>query len=1045
MRGPWCTSTVEAPAPFACRSLPEPPILPNVQDRLLAYDGFVEAANAAITEAQTGRRPVALLVADVDHFQRLVHAYGETYAAEAFRAIHELMRRGLRQHDLATHPGGDELLVLVDATAAEARDVAERLCAAVRGHAFPAAADGVAPRVTISIGVAAAPEHGASFGALHAAADSARVRLKAQGRDGAALATAASIDAIVHRPLDIDRFAGRVEEKRNLTRWLDDAVAGSPHVVAVIGEMGAGAATLVRQLEPEIRLRGGSMVGARCRHPDVAEPYGVWVSLLAALRRLPGAPVREWRELPQLCPELADPSLARDVGTGSKYRLIDEITEYVRLSAAVRPLILVLDEMQWADVASWDAFEHLLAQLDTERVMVCLTLRNDPSIAGIAERRQTLAKNEIYQEVPVSRLTRDEVKRWLEGALHHQEVGREFLAFLYRHTEGNPLFIAELLRTLVEEGALWHGGQRWEWTPVSELRLPAGLTALIARRIARFSASTQAVLSTAAIIGREFNVSTVVAAGAGSEAAVQLAISDALSVGMLRPTYERDAGGYAFSHEQVAAVLVSSVPPDRLRQLHARVASAIERTRPRASAVEIAMHYDRAGDAHAAYAHALRAATLAEAVYAHGAARESLLVAARNATSPQELAEVRVRLAQLAEAMGRYDEAEELCDLAIEWFDGQREQRRALTLRRMRERARMQLGQPARLVLESLLALDEEAKDLGVTHERVPIFMMLSQTYGRLGDTREAERIAEAGVGMAESTGDQALIAEALNRFAATVEWEDPDRARAIYGRALELCERAGDVRGQTRCHNNLGNLALHASQWNDARRSYTTAISLARADRMPDLLGMATANLGVISHRSGDYDRARELFGEALGLFATLRNSELQLYALANMANIEWESGAWESGAELYEATASLAQRIGLADVELASMAGNGLCLLELGRVDEARALYAEIDERVRDRAGWFQGREYTEALAIRLLLLAGREDEAISRIETAVPMAEGVDVYSAAWLTVVAARSLSVSGRVRIQHWVRRFLGRMTELGYTEMVKQFNDLATR
>src|SRR6185369_12476222 len=130
-----------------------------------------------------------------------------------------------------------------------------------------------------------------------------------------------------------DRFAGRVEEKRNLVRWLDEAVAGRPQVAAVIGEAGAGAATLVRQLEPEIRLRGGSMVNARCRHPEVAEPYGVWVSLLGALRRLPGAPVREWRELPQLCPELADPAVPRNTGAGSKYRLIDEITEYVRLSA----------------------------------------------------------------------------------------------------------------------------------------------------------------------------------------------------------------------------------------------------------------------------------------------------------------------------------------------------------------------------------------------------------------------------------------------------------------------------------------------------------------------------------------------------------------------------------------------------------------------------------------------------------------------------------------------------------------------------------------
>jgi diguanylate cyclase (GGDEF)-like protein len=983
---------------------------------------------------------VSLLVADVDHYQRVVSAFGGAYAQAAFRAILDLTRRGLRQGDLAAHPGGDELLMLVSAGAHEAREVAERLCAAIRGHAFPLGDEGVGARITISIGVASAPEHGSSFGALHAAADSARVRLKAQGRDGAAVALGPYGESS-HRPLDIERFAGRAEEKRSLVRWLDEAVSGRPHVVGIFGERGSGTATLVRQVEPEVRLRGGSLVAGRCRPMDVAEPYGVWISLLHALCRLPDPPRRTWRELPQLCPELADPAAPLEAGTGSKYRLLEEIAEYIRLSAAQQPLVLALHEMQWADAASWETIEHLVQQLDTERVLICLTLRNDPSYPEVGERRQTLAKSEVYDELLLSRLTRDDVKRWLEAALHHQEVGREFLAFLYRHSEGNPLFIAELLRTLVDEGALWHSGERWEWSPVSELRLPPGLDALLSRRLARFSASTQAVLSTAAIIGREFDIGLVVAAGAGSEPAVQLALSEALAAGLLRPTYERHGGGYTFAHEQIVEVLVDAVPPDRARQLHGRVAAALDRRRdPRA--VEIAMHYDRAGEQPSAYRQALIAARKAETMYAHAAARDSLLLAARNATSPGELAEVRVRLAQLAEISSRFDEAEELCDLAIEWFEGQGDRARALTLRRMRERARKELGQPARVMLDALLALDEEAKELGLEHERVDILMMLSQTYGRLGDSQEAERIASECVRMAERVGDQALLAQSLNRLGITVELGHLDRARDIYLRALTLFEAAGDALGQTRCYINLGNLALHRSDWEEARRSYSTAIALARAAGVPDQWGIAAANLGVISHRSGDYDRARELFSEALGLFATVQNSELQLYALCNMAHIEWESGAWETGAELYEATASLAQRIGSSDVEIASRAGEGLCYLELGRNDAARESYAEVDARLRGRSGWFQGREFAEALSIRLLQQDGKIDEALRRFEEAVPQAEALDVYSAVWLTAVCARSLFGSARSRVEPWISRFAARVDALGYTEIGKQFNDL---
>src|SRR5205085_2659640 len=199
------------------------------------------------------------------------------------------------------------------------------------------------------------------------------------------------------------------------------------------------------------------------------------------------------------------------------------------------------------------------------------------------------------------------------------------------------------------------------------------------------------------------------------------------------------------------------------------------------------------------------AAAAADRVYAHSAAGGYRQMAARNATSPAELAEIRVALARAAETGGRFDEVEELCDLAIEWFDGQRDERRALTLRRMRERARIELGQPARKTLDALIALDAEASRLGFDGERIAILLAMSQAYGRLGDQRTAERIASDVVTMAEKVGDPALIADALNRLGTAALSEAPARALAAYAKALALYESIGDVRGQARIHGNLG------------------------------------------------------------------------------------------------------------------------------------------------------------------------------------------------------------------------------------------------
>ncbi len=490
----------------------------------------------------------------------------------------------------------------------------------------------------------------------------------------------------------------------SLVQWLDEVDHGQPRVVSVSGASGTGTAALLRELEAEVRFRGGLFAVVASPKRPLPKPYGVWRALLRATHVFQPAPEREWAELQHLEPALGESRVTPR--TGSQFRLLGELTEYVRSLASGRPLVLVLDEMQWADSTSWDALEHLISQLDRDRIMICMTFRTDgPHDAAWGGARHLTERPELMRQVSVANLTRDEVKQWLDAAFHRQQVGRELLAFLYRHTEGNPLFIAHLLRALVEDGSIWHNGMRWEWTQVSELRVPAGRSALIAHRLERFSSSTHAVLWAAAIAGREFDVRLLVGAGAGSEAAVRLALSEAVGAGLLRPTRERKRGSFAFAHDDVAEVLVDGLPKQQRKQLHLRVAQALERLRPD-SADDIALHYDSAGESADAFRWGQLAAKAAERVYAIGAASAYLQLAARNATSPGELAEIRVALAHISETGGRFDEVEELCDLAIEWFGGQGDERRSLTLRRLRARARMELGQPAVVTLEALKVLE---------------------------------------------------------------------------------------------------------------------------------------------------------------------------------------------------------------------------------------------------------------------------------------------------------------------------------------------------
>ncbi len=999
---------------------------------------FANVATPVIDTAAAGGSPAAVLAVRIDPLVTTPTSPDTGNSAALREQVVELIRRNLRGGDLVSHASPEELLVLLHGAAREQGDhVAGRLCAAIRNHAF-AGSGGDRPRMgtTASVGVASAPTHGADVTSLAGAARIAMAAVSSGGGDGSATAGIRPGERAA-RALDIGRFVGRSEELTALRRWLDEAIAGSPRAVAVLGEAGAGRGALLRQLAPEVRLRGGSMVIARARNTTVRTPYGIWSQVLQALRRLPDAPNKTWRELMHLDPGIPGTAEGR---AGSKYRLLEELSEYIRLAARARPLVLILDEMQWVDGASWDVLDHLLTQLERERILVGLTIRDDPGQTDIVERRRTLERIDYYHELRLSRLTRDEVKRWLESAMHRQEVGRELLAYIYRHTEGNPLVIVQLLRCMVEEGSLWHNGTRWEWSPPSELQLPSGVDAMIARRITRFSPEAQTVLSTAAVIGREFEVDVLLGSNAGDDATVRAAINEAIAADILQPNYERGGGGQAFTHAQIAEAFVASIPGDRLAGTHERVARSLQ-DRPR-TAAETAAHFDWAGCGGDSYRWAMEAATHAESVYSYDAAGDFLQIAARNATSPGELAEVRVRLAHLAETVGRFDEAEEFCDLAIEWFAGQGDRQRALTLRRMRERARKELGQHAKVTLDALRALDEEAEALGFVRERVEILTMLSQTYGRLGETKGAEKLAAECVEMAEQLGDKALLAGALNRLAITVEQEHPTRARQHYERALQMYQELGDVRGQAGCHSNLGIVAHFEARFDDARKSYTIAISLAKAAGMPDLSGTASLNLAVMTQRLGDFERARELYGDALALFAAVKNSELQLYALYNMANLDRELKEFSSGAELYEATASLAQRIGHADLEIGAMAGEGICLLDMGKLDAARVPFAALEHKMGAREGWFQGRELVETLRIRMAAAEGRGQEAMQMFENARALADVSDLYSAAWLTAACADSLFAIDPERIRATMQRYSREVGALGFTDLTRKYEAL---
>lgn len=975
-----------------CAARP-PPHLPLISPTLLAddfarqlsFDELVAAAHAAVP---TGRAVLWSVLPD--GMEAIRRELGDTRADALIRELTLFARRNLRGTD-AVAITGDELIVLLDAPGLVADAVAQRLLAATRTHVFSGGASDRSLRLTLSVGVACAPEHGSTIDMLLSAARAGRL---IAGRDGLAFARAGR-----QRTLEVGRFVGRTEQLTQLTDALDDMVRGVGHVIAVIGETGVGTSALVRTLEPEIRMRGGSLVLAACRQSTHPAPYALWCDVLRAVRRLPVKSTRVWRELPSL-----DSSLERaddDAPRGrSKIRLLEELADFLRLGAQQRPLVLHLEELQWVDAASWDALEYLIPQLESERIMISLSFRTGEEYDDVMERWARLVTRPRHLELRLTRLTRDDVKRWLEAAMRGEEVGRDLLAYVYRHTEGNPLLLTHLFRDLEESGHLHFENDRWRWSSAASLPPQATLSELLARRIERLPASARNVLEAAAVLAHDCDEELLAQTTMLPMNEVVAGLTRLVTAELLVPTFDRVRGAFAFVHDEVARATRNLMGDERRAALHRRAAEVLAR-RGVGSPTEIATHYAAAGADREAHEYSLLAADAALALYENGAAATLLAAAERTAPSQEAVAQVRVRMASLAEVAGRYEEAEALCELALTFYETRGNQLESLRVKRTRMMVRIQRGQSARDTLEALLALEAEARAVNAAPERAAILLLISQTHWRLGDPTASHRVAEEVLEIAERVGDRLLIADACIRCAITVQFTDASRARTLHLRALKISTELGEIVRRVRCLINLGVLELIHNNWDEARQALQSAADEARTAGLTEMWGNAALNLGVNAARIGDYDTAADQLGQALQLCAAVQNSQLQLYATYNLAHLERDLGHHRQAGDTYELVVSLAERIGQAEVQEGARAGYGLSRLERGHEADARTAAVQVGRFLASRADWFQGRELGEALLLRVQRLDGRNSEMPATLERALALADSTDVYASAWLT--------------------------------------------
>ena len=267
-------------------------------------------------------------------------------------------------------------------------------------------------------------------------------------------------------------FVGREQELRQLQSAFDGALSGQGSLAMLVGEPGIGKTALCEQLATYAAVRGGSTLVGHCyEEGSLSLPYLAFVEALRGhvLAREPEQLRSELgtgaADVARIVSEIRDrmPIELRPAGDpdDDRYRLLQAVSAFLRNAATVQPLVVVLEDLHWADRGTLDLLQHLARNLQGARLLVVATYRDvevdrsHPLSAALAD----LRRGASFSRILLRGLTVDEVHRML-NAMTSQDVRWSLAEAVHRQTEGNPLFIQEVLRYLVEEGLITHEGGR---------------------------------------------------------------------------------------------------------------------------------------------------------------------------------------------------------------------------------------------------------------------------------------------------------------------------------------------------------------------------------------------------------------------------------------------------------------------------------------------------------------------------------------------------------------------------------------------------------
>jgi predicted ATPase len=725
-------------------------------------------------------------------------------------------------------------------------------------------------------------------------------------------------------------FVAREQELAQLAAWLERALAGQGQVCFVTGEAGAGKTALVTEFVH--RAQGTHtdllIVAANCNtQSGIGDPYLPFRELLSRLVGLTGEATlpeatgqptgirsRPGRALADHGPDLIDifvpgdallAQLAGHSATRSEWmnqlamlvqrkakvagqetgveqsHILEQYTNVLAALAAQQPLLLVVDDLQWIDVASADLLFHLSRRIGNSRILLLGTYRPDEVVQGRSGEEHLLAKvlaelKRYFGEIHVTLQQEDaEAGRRFVDSLLDREPNRlnvDFRQALFHHTGGHALFTVELLRTMQERGDLTQDGTgSWVAEPTLNWeQLPPRVEGVIEERIGRLAEELREVLTIASVEGEDFTAEVVARVQKMDERGIIRHLSRELdkhhrlvSAQGRQRVGRQHVSSYRFRHNLFQKYLYNQLDAVERAYFHEDVGTVLEE-----------LYGDTAGTIAVQLAWHFSEADLPEK------ARHYLAIAGE-------------------QARRRYANAE-----ALSYFN------RALDLTPEADHA-------SRYTL--LLARQKVFDVLGDRQAQRQDLVQLEELAEKLNDHRRQAEIALC----------QTLYAERIGEYREAIEYAQ---------RAIELAAPIHDVEREAKGWQQWGRALLNLSNYPESQLKLQQALALAEAEQLHQVKADSLRALGVVAYFLGDYRHAAATYEQTLTIYREVGDRRGEGHTLSNLGLALREQGAYAGARRYFDQALQLYQEIG--DRDGAAHVLNNLGLLCRDQGDHAASL---------------------------------------------------------------------------------------------------------